>query len=46
MTGFLTFSAIVISAIFTIDCSRTILALRKQHAALKTRSRRPGGFEV
>jgi hypothetical protein len=46
MTLLLTFFAILISAIFTIDFSRTILTLRKERVAIEARSRKRGGFDV
>lgn len=43
MTGFLMISALLISAIFTVDVSHTIFEIRRQRAAMK---RKTNGFNV
>jgi hypothetical protein len=46
MTTFLTVFAILISAILTIDVSRTIQTLRKERIAIRALARRGAGFDV
>ena len=46
MTAVMMFFAILISMIFTIDFSRTILALRQERVAIRAIRRKAGGFDV
>lgn len=46
MTLLLMFFAILISTIFTVDFSRTIVTLRRERIAINAMRRKAGGFDV
>ena len=46
VAGILMLSAILIGAVLTVELSRTIAALRRQHVALQAAKRKAGGFDV
>lgn len=46
MTVVMMFFAILIGTIFTVDFSRTILALRQERIAIRAMRRKAGGFDV